>query len=29
MLGLKTASIKLLLFRARRRLAALLRGGRT
>ena len=26
-LGLKTASIKLLLFRARRRLAALLRGG--
>ena len=28
MLGLKTASIKLLLFRARRRLAALLRGGR-
>ena len=28
-LGLKTASIKLLLFRARRRLAALLRGGRT
>ncbi len=29
MLGLKTASIKLLLFRARRRLAALLRGGRS
>ena len=29
MLGLKTASIKLLLFRARRRLATLLRGGRT
>jgi RNA polymerase sigma-70 factor, ECF subfamily len=28
-LGLKTASIKLLLFRARRRLAALLRGERT
>jgi RNA polymerase sigma-70 factor (ECF subfamily) len=27
MLGLKTASIKLLLFRARRRLAGLLRGG--
>ncbi len=29
MLGLKTASIKLLLFRARHRLAALLRGGRS
>ena len=28
-LGLKRASIKMLLFRARRRLAALLRGGRT
>ena len=28
MLGLKTASIKLLLFRSRRRLAALLHGGR-
>jgi RNA polymerase sigma-70 factor (ECF subfamily) len=29
MLGLKTGSIKLLLFRARRRLAGLLKGGRT